>query len=268
LLRASGAVVKLGGSVLADKSRPEPGVDRQLLRRVADELGSVAVRPLVLVHGAGSYGHPIVQSSGIDHGLGSLESRLSMGETQRRMYLLSAEVARALLDAGLPVMPVQASALAIMCDRELAQMDLSVVHELVGQGMVPLLYGVPAVDSGQGCSILSGDVIAPRVAAELGLPLLVHATNVDGVFDADPASYPDARQIRRIDERNWEQVRALLSGSSQVDVTGGMAGKIEALLELARTGIITRIVSARIAGRVRAVLSGADVGTLIVWGNA
>ena len=100
-----------------------------------------------------------------------------------------------------------------------------------------LLYGVPALDHIQGCSILSGDQIAPFVATRLGIATLIHATDVDGVFETDPALDPSARRIARIDHESWDEVRLSLDGSRAVDVTGGMAGKIAALMELARGGL-------------------------------
>jgi isopentenyl phosphate kinase len=85
------------------------------------------------------------------------------------------------------------------------------------------------------------------------------------VFDADPHRRPEARRIARIDQTNWEKVRPLLGGSAAVDVTGGMLGKVEALVDLARRGYKSRIVSALVPGRIRSALAGEDVGTLISW---
>src|SRR2546430_16190620 len=53
--RISMLLVKLGGSVLTEKERlPTPR--RAAIRRPAAELASVR-KPLLIVHGAGSYGH-------------------------------------------------------------------------------------------------------------------------------------------------------------------------------------------------------------------
>ena len=188
-----------------------------------------------------------------------------MGEAQRLQYLLCAEVAARLLDAGLPVFPIQASAFAIQERGRLVDFSYAAIEGLVAQGLVPLLYGVPAVDRAQGCSILSGDVIATNVAARLGIPLLIHATLTDGVFEADPASHPEAQRIARIDRSNWETVRNAVGTSAAIDVTGGMAAKIQALLDLAQAGPRSRIVSAQIAGRITDAIQGRDVGTLVCW---
>lgn len=263
----SGVVVKLGGSIVTDKQSETLKVRSERVRRLAGELRS-APRPLVLVHGAGSYGHQIVKRTGIHRGLRGEEGRLAFGETQRLQYELDSAICQILLDEGIPVMPCQASASAIMADGQLERMDTAAIELLVEQGMVPVLYGVPAVDRVRGCSILSGDQIAPYVAKRLGVERLIHCTDVDGVFDADPRSDAGARQISCIDATNWEAVRGALRGSSAVDVTGGMEGKVAALIALAREGLSSRIIDATISGRLSAALEGEPIGTFVTWEEA
>ena len=60
--RPGGAVVKLGGSVLTDKSGEVPRLEEALLEALAVELTSVESRPLVLIHGAGAFGHQIAEA--------------------------------------------------------------------------------------------------------------------------------------------------------------------------------------------------------------
>lgn len=262
---SNGVVVKLGGSVVTDKRADEPRVNHEVVSRLARELADAAPRPLVLVHGAGSFGHLIVDRTKIHEGVSGPQSLLDWGETQRLQYDLDSAIARLLLAEGLPVMPCQASATAVMRAGRLVYMDLDAVKLMVERGLVPLLYGVPAVDVDQGCSILSGDQIAPFVAGQLGLDRLVHGTDVDGVFEEDPARNAAAERIDRIDASNWPEVRRRLRGSKAVDVTGGMAGKVEALLRLAAGGLQVRIVDATVPGRLAAALRGEDVGTLVCW---
>jgi len=260
------AVVKLGGSVLTDKAGGTLAVDEALVARLAAELAAHRPERLVVVHGAGSFGHRIVQESGIHRGLTDAKSRLAMGETQRLQYELDAIVVRLLLAAGLPAMPVQASATAVLEDGALVHLDASALGVLLDQGLVPVLYGVPAVDRTRGCAILSGDVIAPHVAHALGFGRLVHATDVDGVFTADPRADPRASRIPHVHRGNWAEVSARLAGSGAVDVTGGMAGKVRELVAWAERGLPSRIVDARIPGRLAAALMDEPVGTLVDWG--
>ncbi len=263
--KADRVLVKLGGSLVTEKASEEPAVNRETVCRLAAELAAAELRPTVLIHGAGSFGHRIVERTGIHLGLRDDSCLRAMGETQRLQYELDAQLARLLMDADLPVMPVQASSMAVMRSGELRSLEVTAIREMVGWGLIPLLYGVPAIDREQGCSILSGDQLAPRVAAALDIPLVIHATDVDGVYEGDPVREPDARRIDHIHRGNWDRVRERLIGSHNVDVTGGMGGKIGALLADAREGQVTRIVDGNIPGRLTAALAGEPVGTLISW---
>ncbi len=258
-------VVKLGGSVITDKAGGTLTVDAEVVTRLAGEL--VANRPerLVVVHGAGSFGHRIVKATRIHEGLSDAASRRAMGETQCLQYDLDAAVARLLIAAGLPAMPVQASALAVLRDGEVVHFDTTALGHLLDHGLVPVLYGVPAVDRERGCSILSGDAIAPRVAHALGLERMVHVTDVDGVFTGDPRSDPQASPIPRVHRDNWAEVSVRLTGSSSIDVTGGMATKLRELLLWAERGLTSRIVSAHVPGRLTAALMDEPGGTLVQW---
>ncbi len=259
------AVVKLGGSVITDKAGGRLVVDEPLVARLATELAAHRPQRLVVVHGAGSFGHRIVHETRIHEGLTDAASRCAMAETQRLQYELASTVARLLLAAGLPAMPMQASAVAILVDGRLEHFDTMALEVLLEQGLVPMLYGVPAVDRVRGCAILSGDVIAPRVAHSLGLRRVIHVTDVDGVFTADPGCNRDAVMIPRVHRGNKDEVVARLTGSTTVDVTGGMATKLRELLDWAERGLTSRIVSAHVPGRLAAALMDEPGGTLVDW---
>jgi isopentenyl phosphate kinase len=259
------AVVKLGGSVITDKAGGTLTVNEPLVTRLAADLAAHRPARLVVVHGAGSFGHRIVRETGIHAGLDGDSSRLAFGETQRRQYELDAIVCRRLLAAGVPAMPVQASATAILRAGALEHLDTSALALLLEQGMVPVLYGVPAVDRERGCAILSGDVLAPYVAHALGIDRVVHVTDVDGIYSADPRRDPSAVLVSRVHRDNWAEVRTRLGGSATVDVTGGMERKVRELVEWAERGLESRIVSALVPGRLGEALRDEPVGTLVEW---
>jgi isopentenyl phosphate kinase len=258
------AVIKLGGSVVTDKGSDQLAVRRDVVRRLAGEIATSRIDRLVLVHGAGSFGHRIVKRTGIDSGIAVPGGLAAWAETQRLQYLLAAEVAAIFIEVGIPAIVCQASASASLRLGRLESMDVAVARAILELGGVPQFYGVPAVDVEQGCAILSGDQIAPYLAHGLGLGTVIHGTDVDGVFESDPALGP-AAPVPRIDRSNASAVLAALGGSSHVDVTGGMRGKVESLLQWAQHGVTARIVDATRPGRLAQALAGEDVGTLVSW---
>jgi len=258
------AVIKLGGSVVTDKGSDQLTVRRDVVKRLADEIASCHIDRLVLVHGAGSFGHRIVKRTRIDSGFAVPGALAAWAETARLQYLLAAEVAEIFIATGIPCIVCQASASAQLRSRQLQSMDVEVARAILELGGVPQFYGVPAVDGVQGIAILSGDQIAPFLAQRLGIGIVIHGTDVDGVFESDPAHGP-AAQVRRIHRGNASSLLAALGGSSHVDVTGGMHGKVESLLQWAQHGVTARIVDATRPGRLAQALAGEDVGTLVSW---
>jgi isopentenyl phosphate kinase len=263
--RIASAVVKLGGSVITDKRGGEPVARLDEIERLAREIAAARPARLVIVHGAGSFGHPIVERTGLLRGRKGDAWRLAWAETQCWQNLLDVQVTATLGRAGIPAVPCQPSAMSVMRDGRLARMDLPAIEGLLSLGLVPVLFGVPAFDRTGGCSILSGDVLAPFVAAKLGIGRVLHATDVDGVFDADPHAMPKAERFQRIDRRNWPTVRKSLRGSAAIDVTGGMLGKVTEAVEWARRGVRARILDATRPGRLRDALARKAVGTEVRW---
>ena len=125
---------------------------------------------------------------------------------------------------------------------------------------MPVLYGVPAYDETQKCSILSGDQIAPYLAVKLNAKKIIHGTNIDGVFTSDPNKNSDAKLIQEINSKNINQVKEWLTGSTATDVTGGMFGKISELLEI---GVESHIINALTDGNIVKALNGEKFGTVI-----
>lgn len=257
-------ILKIGGSVITDKTSKKPNVNYRNLKRISKEISKAynsKKMKLIIVHGAGSYGHQIVKRTGIDKGIKNKKQLKAFAETQRLQNELNSIVTKFLIDAGLPAIPCQASAHAVMNSGKLIRMDLDTIKGFLRIGLIPILYGVPAYDKKQKCSILSGDQIAPYLGKKLGARRIIHATNVDGVFTDDPNKNPDAELIPEINSRNINEVRKWLTGSSNVDVTGGMLGKISQLLEV---GIESQIVNANTSGNITKAFKGERIGTVII----
>lgn len=258
-------VVKLGGSLVTDKRGDRPRIRRQTLARLAAELAAAPRGCLVaVVHGAGSFGHGPALRSALHEGARTPSQRLAWAEIQVLQNELDAALCRALQGAGIPAVPFQPSSAVVLSGRRLASFFDEALLGLADQGLVPVLYGVPALDLEQGCAILSGDLLAPEIARRLGAPRLLYATDVDGVFTADPRGDPRAARIPRITPASWPSVEPTLGGSGSLDVTGGMRGKLASLLEqVARHGLTARILDGNRPGRLLAALRGRPVGTLV-----
>ena len=257
-------ILKIGGSVVTDKFSETPKANLSNIKRISKEISCAYKEnkmPLIVIHGAGSYGHVIVKKTDIDKGIKKESQLKDFAETQRLQNELNCIFTKYLIEEGVPAFPCQASASAVMKAGKLSYMDISMIAGMLKIGIVPVLYGVPAYDEVQKCSILSGDEIAPYLAVKLKAKKIIHATNVDGVFTSDPKNNKNAKLIPEINSKNIDQVKKLLTGSTATDVTGGMFKKVS---ELIGVGVESQLVNALTSGNVLKALNGDKVlGTII-----
>jgi len=258
-------ILKIGGSVITDRKGERPRLRGRRLARIAREIAG-GWRPeesrLIMIHGAGSFGHPIVRRTGIDRGVSDGPQRIAMGETQRLQNELSIHVSRHLLGVGVPAFPCQPSASAIMEACDLVSLDTGALEGLLEIGLVPVLNGVPAYDRVQGCSILSGDQIAGFLYRRLGGERILHGTDVKGIYTANPSEDPEARFCATVDLGSSTDLPEGLTGSSATDVTGGMRKKLK---EMRAAGARGQVFDATMHGNVRRALQGEIVGTRIEY---
>src|SRR5581483_7520112 len=141
-------LVKLGGSVITDKATYRaPRLED--LSRLAQELRA-APGPLVVVHGAGSYGHVLAKEFRLAEGRDRDARRdAAFAQVHADVRELSVLVSEALRDAGLPAI------------------THAPVADMLAAGFVPVLSGDGALDASRGWGILSGDVIMAELARAL-----------------------------------------------------------------------------------------------------
>ena len=267
--------VKLGGSVITDKTQPETIRPRMISRLAGDVKGAMALRPdlqLVLGHGSGSFGHVTARRYGTRQGVSSEVQWRGFAEVAAMAAKLNRMVVDAFWTAGVPVWSLQPSASARCRDGELVSLETAPVEQALERGLVPLLYGDVALDEVLGGTIISTEEIFAFLARRLYPRKLVLVGEVDGVYDRDPLRDPTAELIPEISADNWSAVRARLGGSHGPDVTGGMLAKVEEMVALVRAlpGLTVQIISGEREGALLAALGDPNRpagGTVIHWRN-
>lgn len=260
--------LKLGGSLITDKRRLE-AVRESTIERIAQEIQRAReARPdirLVLGHGSGSFGHFYADRYKVHKG--HLEDWRGYAETGAAAQRLNRLVTDAMLKAGVTTVSVQPSASARCHNGELVELALDPIATLLEHGVVPLVYGDVALDTVQGCTILSTEQILIYLARTLRPERIIMAGEVPGVYSGDPQRDTIVRLIPAITSQNYEQVEEMLSSSFGVDVTGGMQQKVQLLFELVTElpGLEARIVTGRTPHLLERVLINGKVqeGTLL-----
>ncbi len=262
--------LKLGGSLITDKSR-EATAREEVIRRAAQEIRSaLAARPdlrLLLGHGSGSFGHFVAQRHGLLEG--GPPNWWGYAETGAAAARLNRLVTDVFLVADVPVVSIQPSASAHCCDGELVSMATEPIELMLRHGLVPLVYGDVALDEVRGCTIISTEQIFAHLAEHLEPARIVLAGQVAGVFTADPLRDASAQLIPEISRQNFDQVEHMLAGSHGVDVTGGMLTKVRVMYALVQEQpeLKVQLISGRQPGLIKRALLEPDLeqGTTIRW---
>jgi len=240
-------VLKLGGSVVTEKDQPET-VDDEALDRVVTAIADADSGRLVVIHGGGSFGHHHADRVGVSTTTGTRDADgiVAIHDAMKR---LNATVVERLQSEGVPAVPVHPFSVASRdADGSLTLPSGSVGVMLEG-GFVPVLHGDVVAHAAAGATILSGDELVVSLAESLAADRVGLCSAVRGVLDED------GTVIERIDD--FDAVAPALGESDATDVTGGMAAKVQALLDLdAPAGIFG-------ADALASFLAGDDPGTVV-----
>lgn len=264
------AFLKLGGSLITHKDRPEV-LRRRVLARVAREIGEALTilgkGTLLIGHGSGSFGHYPAQAYGIHAGLGDQDDWRGLALTSAAAARLNQLVTDALLEAGVPALSLQPSASARCRDGRLVSLSTDTIELALNHGLVPLVYGDVAFDEVRGTAIVSTEAVLVYLAEILRPDWIVLASDVAGVLPRRPSEDDEALPIERLRPEEIAQLEGALSESGNVDVTGGMPAKVRIMADLVARQPETRIlfISGMEEGRVASALvaPGPGMGTLL-----
>ena len=248
-------VVKLGGSVITRKRGPAR-VRHKVLRRLAEELHGPATPPLLVLHGAGSFGHPGAVRFGLARAPVGPPTPRARGAAivGREVRELHQAVLGALVDAGGHPVSVPPFPIAQNRAGAFGRIDLNPVTRALESGATPVSFGDVVPDSEWGFSILSADTIAVAAARALDVSRVVFVSDVDGVWT--PGSTGRRPIVETLDRTALDR---LTPAEGVPDVTGGIRGKVEAMLQVAAAGVDAVLISGLRDGALCSALTAPTV---------
>jgi len=135
------------------------------------------------------------------------------------------------------------------------------LRSLRGLGVLPVINenDSVAVDELQ---VGDNDSLAAHVAVLAEADLLVLATDIDGIYDADPRARPTARRLTEIDVVD-DALLAAAGGAGSAVGTGGMRTKLLAARRCADAGIGTVVLDGRDGDAVMGLLEQRCAGSWV-----
>ncbi len=234
-------VIKVGGSAVTDKSSfKKPKLE--VIDKIAKDIADIRPGRLILVHGAGSFGHPFV----VKYRLKEVEDIYGVVQAHLSCKELNRIICEFLLKYGLKPYPIHPF-LTFRIENGKINFDRFLIENALKKGFIPVLHGdmVYNMDLNR-FVVLSGDDITLELARIFKAEKVGFATDVDGV-------YVDGVLAKVVTSKDLEKI----GFSKGIDVTGGMRGKVEKIL---RSSVKARIFN---VSKLRDFLTCKDVGTLI-----
>lgn len=227
-------VIKVSGEFLAGD---QPfGIHQPTIDRIAGDLikaRELGVEIAVVVGGGNIFRGVEVSSRGVPRTTGD-----TMGMLATIMNCLALE--SALERKGQPARALTAFVMPQICEL----FTRGAAHKYLAEGRIVLLAG------GTGNPYFTTDTTAVLRAAEIGAQAVLKATNVDGVYSADPKKDKTAKRFERLSHS-----QAVEGGYKVMDATA---------FALAReTSLPIIVFSIAEPGSIGAILSGKGKGTIV-----
>ncbi|MGC8587029.1 MAG: isopentenyl phosphate kinase [Candidatus Micrarchaeia archaeon] len=259
-------LVKIGGSAITDISKPNTPRRGEIIR-ISKEIHAARKHVSIIVgHGSGSFGHVPAAKYKVQLGLINSRSLEGASMTQHAAAMLHRIVIGEMFKVGLKPASFP-PANAITSGGRIKEWYITPIMRALENGFLPVTYGDVTMDLKQGVAIVSTEEALRYLANELKPSRIILGSDIDGVFTSNPKIDTNARLISRIDSRNIGSALSGASGSTKVDVTGGMRTKLKYLYEMSKnTGAEGMIVNINVPGRLyKAMLGKHVVGTVVKY---
>jgi len=130
---------------------------------------------------------------------------------------------------------------------------------LLDWGVVPIVNENDVISTAE-IEFGDNDTLSAVVAELVGADALIILSDIDGLFDKDPAKFPDAKLISEVGEITDELMKSA-GGAGTNRGTGGMVTKLIAAKHAREVGVEMWIINGRNPKTIYDVLEGKPVGT-------
>ena len=238
-------LLKLGGSLLTDKNKPfsiREDIVEGSVQQIVD-----AKEKVVLIHGGGSFGHPLAKKYSIMNGIDSSipNQVLGLTETHQSMNKFNSHLVNCFLEKNYPALPIQTSSIFIKDSQEISTSSMEVVETALDLNILPILYGDIILDKQGSFSIISGDQIILELCKNLDryrISKVIFTMETDGIYVADKEGGDNSILVTECYSDQLENLN-LANLGQKIDVTGGIKGKINFIQKIVNHDIPVQLIN-------------------------
>ena len=133
-------------------------------------------------------------------------------------------------------------------------------NRLLEMRCIPIVNENDSVSTDELTKFGGNDILSAYVALLCQADLLLNLSDVDGLFDADPRTNPEAALIPRVE--NIDEIYEKAGGAGTDRGTGGMVAKLQAAKLVTEAGIPMFILNGHDPEILYTLMDGGHVGTL------
>ena len=226
-------LIKLGGSLITNKKSSQPECRIELIKYVANII-SKSDKKFIIVHGAGSYGHPIAKKYKINKGLdGSYEQKEAINTARMQVRELNEIVCSEMEKVELKCESViPSNTMEIDNEDNILNFPKNDFDKILSKGKVALTFGDIVKNNENDVRILSGDTILLKLSQIYKPKKTFFIMEYPGVVKGNLKS----ENLEIYEEINSEFTSkiSIVNEENRPDVTGGLLKKIECALEISK----------------------------------
>ena len=256
-------ILKIGGSVITDKTK-EGSFRKEVMDALAKNIKK-ANKEIILIHGAGSFGHIQAKKYKLDKGYSRKDQLHGFAITHEMVQRLNTLVLKSLQNAGINAVSISPHSVVKLNDHKLAEMNYNMFEEYLEKRFTPVTFGDVVLDKKLSFSICSGDLLSLELARHFKPKKVIFAIDEDGLYTSNPKINKNAKLIESTTINQIEKLSTSLD--AHADVTGGMKGKLEIIKNIANLGIDTILVNGNKPNRLYKVLVEKDAKSTTICGG-
>ncbi|MBY9010293.1 MAG: isopentenyl phosphate kinase family protein [Candidatus Lokiarchaeota archaeon] len=254
-------LLKLGGSLLTDKNKPfsiREDVVKSAIRQIIE-----ANEKLILIHGGGSFGHPLAKKYSISKGFDkSIPNQiLGLAKTHQAMNKFNTYLINHFLEQNYPVLSIQASSIFIKDSEITSTKSLDIIETALDLNIMPILYGDIILDKQGSFSIISGDQIILALSQNLKnykVSKVVFAMESDGLYVVDKSNSDNCKLVSECYSNELDSLD-LADLGQKIDVTGGIKGKLDFIRTICKSKIPVQLINGLIEGYIHKSLKNQNL---------
>ena len=246
-------IIKLGGSILTEKNTPNSireKVIHSLISQISDNYHNSTQPKIIIIHGAGSFGHPIANSFSIQYGLDQTipNQILGLTKTHQSVKRLNNKIVDSFLSRDIPVLSLTTSSVFFQGEHDFNFTGFNHIVSLLNLGIIPVLFGDILIHDSYNFSILSGDRViyeicktfSSSINTKYKIDKIIFCFDKDGIIISNGEK--DSKVIQNIKSKNIDLL-SLKNFEDSIDVTGNIRGKLQEIKKICELGIPVQLIN-------------------------